>query len=195
MNRKITSNRQAGFTLIELLVGLALLTLLALAVSGAFDGSRSRAQSMIANMTEVSNGNVRVKNDTGCYVNRPSALYNQTDATTSNFNYCGRDFTSTWNGPYVSRFSVDADGKAKLDKIGAQVVVSFERENGGFGGTGKRYFVRAANVPNDIIKQAMLACNDSDNMGATFDNNRCRGELGNGATEVGTFDMLYDETR
>jgi prepilin-type N-terminal cleavage/methylation domain-containing protein len=49
-------NAQRGFTLIEILVALAILSVLALLASNAFDGSRSKAQAMIglAKQTRIS---------------------------------------------------------------------------------------------------------------------------------------------
>lgn len=185
---------QSGFSLIELLVALVIITILATAISGAFDGSHSRAQTLVQQMAELGNANVRLKNDTGCYVNMPQALYDPTSASSTSNNYCGRSFGKVWNGPYVNRFTPDSNGGAKIDKVSAEAVLTFGREDNAATG-GKRYFIHAANVPNDIVKQAMQACNDTDDMSATFDQHKCRAQAGTGTTEVGTFDMMYDETR
>lgn len=183
---------QGGFSLIELLVALVIVTILATAISGAFDGSRTRAQTLITQMTDLGSANVRLKNDTGCYVKVPNALFDPTSANDSSHNYCNRTFGKVWNGPYVNRFTADAAGAAKMDKVSAESLVSFEVENAGLG---KRYFTHATNIPNDIVKQAVQACNDSDNMAVTtFDQQKCRGAL-DSAPGVGTFDMMYDETR
>lgn len=184
---------QAGFSLIELLVALVIITILATAITGAFDGSHSRAQTLVGQMAELGNANVRLKNDTGCYVNMPQALYDATSASSTSNNYCGRSFGKVWNGPYVNRFTPDSAGSAKIDKVSAEAALAFGREDNSSGG--KRYFVHATNVPNDIIKQAMQACNDTDDMSATFDQHKCRAQVGSGTTEVGDFDMMYDETR
>jgi prepilin-type N-terminal cleavage/methylation domain-containing protein len=184
--------QQSGFTLIEIVIALALITVMAALVTMAFDGSRSRAQALIASMSEIGSGNVRLKNDTGCYVNMPFALYDPTAANTPSNNYCGETFNSTWNGPYVTRFTATSSGGAEDAKVSAGVDLIFGQESGGIG---SRYFVRAENVPADIIKQAMIACNDSQDLSVTFDNYKCRASVSGGGNNTGTFDMLYDETR
>lgn len=192
MNMLDTLRKQKGLTLVELLVVLAIITLLAVAIGAAYDPSRSRAQTLIQVMSELGNGNIRLKNDTGCYVNKPHALYSQDAAGDPSNNYCQRNFGNNWVGPYVTRFPVNTDGNATLDKVSADVVIEFQRE---LGGTGRRYFVRASNVPNDVIRQALQECNGRPNETATFDDSKCKATLGTGSSEVGTFDMLYDETR
>lgn len=197
MNRRITrSAAQRGFSLIELLVGLALLTLLAVAISGAFDGSRSRAQSLLSMMSELGSAQARQKNDTGCYVNIPTALFNKTDGIAQANNYCNRAQTNTWNGPYVSRFTEDGSKNIKADKVAEGVVVSFGRETGGIG---KRYYIRATNVPADVARQFLQECNNGINestmqASGAFDTFKCRAS-GLGTGETATVDMIFDETR
>lgn len=188
---KYRNKGQAGFTLIELLVGLAILTLLAVTVSGAFDGSRSRAQALISAMAEVGNANVRLKNDTGCYVNRPDALTTAAIGKVATSNYCNRDFTKTWNGPYLNKLAINAtNGNVKMDNISSDTEVSMLQENGG---AGKRYFSHAINLPADVVKRALQECNSDvvESVAATeFDTKKCRGD-----SATGVFDMVYDETR
>ena len=186
---------QSGFTLIELLVGLAILTILAVTVSGAFDGSRSRAQALVSAMSEIGGANIRLKNDTGCYIKRPDALTNGTTGKATTSNYCSKDLSSTWNGPYLSKFSSDAStGAVKLDNVSSTVLVSLEQESGG---VGKHYYTHAINLPSDVVKQALQECNKDATEGlltTDFDNKKCRGS--SGATDgTGIFDMIYDETR
>ena len=193
---KYRNKGQAGFTLIELLVGLAILTLLAVSVSGAFDGSRSRAQAMVAAMAEVGNANIRLKNDTGCYVNRPDALTTATIGKAATSNYCNRNFNTTWNGPYLNKLAINAtNGSVKMDNISSNTEVSLNQENGG---TGKRYFTRAINLPNDVVKRALTECNNdpAESLAATeFDTKKCRGQTDATTDGSATFDMVYDETR
>lgn len=186
---------QSGFTLIELLVGLAILTLLAVTVSGAFDGSRSRAQALVSAMSEIGNANIRLKNDTGCYVNRPDALTTAATGYLAASNYCARDFTKTWNGPYLNKLAIDTTtGSVKMDNISSNVMVSLNQEAGG---TGKRYFTRAINLPNDVVKRALVECNNdpAESLAATeFNTKKCRG-LTTATDGSATFDMVFDETR
>jgi prepilin-type N-terminal cleavage/methylation domain-containing protein len=194
LNRRTALHNQGGFSLIELLVGLALLTLLAVAISGAFDGSRSRAQSLLSMMSELGSAQARQKNDTGCYVNRPDALYDGSQGQAAASNYCSRTQTKTWNGPYVSRFTADASGQVVADKVAEGVLVSFQKEDGGMG---TRYFIRAATVPVDVARQFLQECNNAATEltgTSAFATNKCRLQTAISGPTVGV-EMLYDETR
>jgi len=184
--------QQAGFSLIELLVALVIITILATAISAAFDGTHSRAQALVVQMTEVGNANIRLKNDTGCYVSMPEALYDPASAAAPSNNYCGSTFGMVWNGPYVNRFTPDASGNATVPKVSANAVLSYGQTPSPTGGV--IYYVHANLVPNDIVKQAMQTCNDTDDMTVTFATSKCMGALSTSGLN-GTFDMQYDETR
>lgn len=184
--------KSEGFTLIEMLVALAILSLLALLASNAFDGSRTKAQAMISLGKQVGDANIQLKTDTGCYVNKPKALFDPATAQDTNNNYCKRPFGNTWARPYMAQYTVDANGNVVADKIGAGVIVSLEREAGGMG---QRYYVKFDNVPKDVIKQGLVECNNTDATGGTFDNNRCRTPSDLSSTDTGVFEMLYDSTR
>lgn len=188
---------QGGFSLIELLVGLALLTLLAVAISGAFDGSRSRAQSLLTMMSELSSAQARQKNDTGCYVNVPVALFDRTEGTAAANNYCNRAQTNTWNGPYITRFTDNA-GAVVADKVAEGVLVTFQRENATVGAvTVRRYFIRATGVPVDVARQFLQECNNSATEvtgTAAFNNAKCRLQAAISG-ETAHVEMIYDETR
>jgi prepilin-type N-terminal cleavage/methylation domain-containing protein len=185
---------QGGFTLIEILVALVIITLLVTAIASQVDLSHSRADTLIAQMTDLGNANQRLKADTGCYVNMPQALYDNNTAQQTANNYCGVTFSSQWNGPYVSRFSVSNGGAAKLDKIAPGATMSFGQEADSNGG--QIYFVHADGIPADIVKQALQTCNGSNDTSATFENNKCRVSIGGGGgAQLGTVDMLYDQTR
>lgn len=184
----------SGFTLIEMLVALAILSLLALLASNAFDGSRTKAQAMIALGKQIGDANIQLKIDTGCYVNNPKALFDLDTGKAAANNYCGRDFSKTWARPYLAQYTLHNDGRRLLaDKIGSGVTIDLQREVGGMGGTGKRYFVRFENVPGDVMKQALLECNNDDAKNGDFNANRCR--TPDKDAETGTFDILYDTTR
>lgn len=186
---------QRGFTLIEILVALAILSVISLLASTAFDGSRSKAQAMIGLAKQVGDANIMLKTDTGCYVNNPNALFDFDVAQLPGNNYCGRVFSNTWSRSYLGQYKVNATGDIVADKIAAGVTVGFGQEAGV--GTGKRYFVHLENVPTDILKQALMECNGSNSVDdkGSLVTNRCRtsGDLSGNAP--GDFDMLYDVTR
>lgn len=187
-------NRQRGFTLIEILVALAILAVISLLASNAFDGSRTKAQAMIGLAKQVGDANIQLKTDTGCYVNKPSALFDPVEAQNPANNYCGRVFKGTWSRPYLAQYTTNANGELVVDKIAAEVTVSLKQINDA---GRKRYFVQMGNVPKDILKQALVECNggDFDGEKGNFTKNRCRTESDLNTDAPGTFDMLYDTTR
>lgn len=181
-----------GFTLIELLVALAILAVLALLAVNAFDGSRSKAQALIGLMKQVGDANIVLKNDTGCFVNRPDALFNESEARKSENNYCGRDFSRTWAQPYLAPMPVEAStGRIAVEKIGSNVTVGLDRTTDS---TWKYYYVEAANVPEDVLRQALVECNGTDaNPDTAFPAVRCRSNSTDLA--AGNFQMMYAQTR
>lgn len=187
------TSTQAGFTLVEILVALALITLLAVGISLTFDGSRSRAQALLTTMTELSSANIRLKNDTGCYAAEPSLLFNRDRASVTASNFCGKNLIATWNGPYVAPFTLSGQS-VNLDRVADGVVVDFARmtgvPGGAWGATGKKYVVSATNLPDDVVRQALMECNGADSDAADYTGRKC---IGNAA--AGTFSMLFDETR
>jgi len=183
---------QSGFTLIEILVALALITLLAVGISLAFDGSRSRAQTLVQTMGELASANVRLKNDTGCYADQPNLLVDSTAAATTAANFCTKNLSATWNGPYVATFTLSGTN-VDLDKVADGVTLDFVRVNvagGAFGNTGRKYTVAATGVPEDVVKAALQECNSSNADATDYTGRKCIGTAASG-----TFSMLFDETR
>ena len=186
-----SKNKQKGFTLIEILVALAILSVIALLASSAFDGSRSKAQSMIGLAKQIGDGNIQLKTDTGCYVNNPSALFEPTAAQLPANNYCASTFGGTWARPYLQQYTTNAVGDLVIDKISAGVTVGLKQL---VDANGTRYYVHLENVPMDVIKQALVECNNDNKTPGDFLQNRCRTTSDLSTTQPGTFDMLYDTT-
>lgn len=188
-------SKQAGFTLIELLIGLVLITILALAISTAFDGSRSRAQALIDQMGAVASAMARQKNDTGCYLNSVEGLFNRNEGILAANNYCGQSFANTWNGPYLGRFET-TEGKARLDTIADGATLEIVRNTTAGVYNGNQYVLKASQIPNDIIKNALQECIKTDIPPSSVANmtTKCDATLGDGG-EVGDFYFTFDETR
>lgn len=155
---KTISRNQSGFSLIELLIALGLLTLLAVGLQSAFDGSRSRAQSLIDQMSALSNAALRFQNDTGCIPLAPSGLFDRTVGTTAANNSCNRAVTRTWNGPYVQRFTTSGVA-VSADKISEGTTIQISRVAGGLGSI---YYTIAGPLTGDIALQFLSECNGRD---------------------------------
>jgi prepilin-type N-terminal cleavage/methylation domain-containing protein len=194
MKTNLTKAHSKGFTLIEMLVALAILSLIALLAVTAFDGSRSKAEVMVALAKQVADANIALKNDTGCYVSVPQALFDTTAAQNPADNYCGMTFGDNWARPYLAVYPVDANGDIKADKIASGVTVSLTQQTSG---TGTIYAVKFNNVPLDIVKQGLISCNGNDTAQGTFPTQRCSttASLGSSSTGLGDFSMMYDQTQ
>ena len=183
-----------GFTLIEMLVALAILSLMALLAVTAYDGSRSKAEVMVALARQIANANIALKNDTGCYASVPQALFDTTAAQNPADNYCGMTFGNNWTRPYLAVYPVDASGNIVASKIASGVTVSLTQQSTS---SGTIYAVKFNNVPLDIIKQGLSSCNGSDSSQGSFPAQRCMttASLSGSSTGLGAFLMMYDQTQ
>lgn len=178
------------------MVALAILTVLALLASGSFDGSRSKAQTMISLARQVGDANIQLKTDTGCFVSVPHALFDPEAAQVPGNNYCQRTFGNAWARSYLAQYPVNEDGELVIDKISSGVTVNFTRETVGSGtAMRKRYLVNFNNVPTDVLRQALVECNNTDENNGNLDRDRCRVTGDVAGDTPGTFTLMYDTAR
>jgi Tfp pilus assembly protein PilE len=191
--------QQGGFDLFSLLIGVVILGILGAIVLGQYSGDSSKAVSLFTSMANTADSLNRMKADTGSYPTRLAVLWNRTQATAAN-SYSGLAGTNSWGGPYLEAQAVDAtSGAMLLGAIGDGVQVTIAREAGG--NLGFYYYLRASNITNAIISEALKKCNGSDATTATFAAGKCRATPGAAATEnspgseIGTFDLKIAESR
>lgn len=169
-------SRERGFTLLELVIAIVLLGVLASVTVFSFDGSRSRGQLLVAAMQEYANALTRMKADTACFPARLSALALRSESETS---LCQVSLVQQWNGPYVRDARTNASGQILLDQISPQLVLDIQTGMGMNGGTA--YLIQASHVPEDILTQALVACNGAP-AGSETPSARCaRSSAGDGA--------------
>lgn len=185
--------RQGGFSMVEIMVVLAVISILTVLATGAFDGARTKAQAMLALGKQLGDANIMLKLDTGCYVKNASALFDPTAAAIPANNYCGRNFGTTWSRAYMAKYPTDTNGAIKFDKIGAEVIASFPDKP--VGTAWKRYYVQFDNVPMDVVRQGLNECNGSMDDEGDFDTEKCRTDASLTDEGVGNFQILFDETR
>ena len=93
--------QQRGLTLIEMVIAISLLAIMISAIVFSFDGSKSRAQVLVAAMEEYSGAMERLKTDTSCYPKSIVALIDRHQASGQVNSFCNADLSKQWNGPYV----------------------------------------------------------------------------------------------
>ena len=173
--------QQRGLTLIEMVIAISLLAIMISAIVFSFDGSKSRAQVLVAAMEEYSGAMERLKTDASCYPRSIVALIDRDQAAGTANSFCNADLSKQWNGPYVKAASttgtIGPGGTASgdtgqapfilLGQISPELTLRIARasSNYGSGGTGPatwKWFIVADGVPSEIITQAMMACNGRD---------------------------------
>lgn len=184
--------RQAGFTLIEALVVLSILALIAVLTMTAFDGAKSKAQTLITVMGQSAQASQQFRTDTGVY---PAVLAGLTDRAQA-ADLAGRATNAAvqgqWARPYMGMQKMNG-ANFVVDKVGAGVELSIGRAAGGLGHI---YFIEATNVPEDVVTNALRECNSSDGTDiptsvANMLIHKCVGTR----AAPGTFRLVFDQTR
>lgn len=183
---------QRGFSLVELAIAIAIIAVLG-ALIGRMTDSGGRGKAVTLWQTEIQRGEalLRLKTDTGCQIKNLAGLFDNSQNSASS-TYCGSAISAgSWKGPYMQPFPVDGNNAALDDNIISGVTSDINRTTGGIGYI---YFIRAHNVPNNLITQALQECNGSAAASATLTTAKCAGTLGTAPAEIGTFDVRFDET-
>lgn len=190
-----TSRSQRGYSTTELMIYIAIVGIMLGAIFPTLSTDKSRATSMATTMSNMASAMQRAKADMGCYPKVPGALWDPTQPTATNM-YCGLAGLVTWAGPYINKAPVDSTGaQLQIPTIGDSAYVTINREATPAGGLGWYYYLRANNIPNTVISNALQVCNGKTDSTVTFSNAKCRGTPGTGGTEIGTFDMIIEESR
>lgn len=186
---------QGGFTTTEILVSITIIGIMLAAMSGMVKTDRSKATSMMSSMSSMSSAMQRAKADMGCYPKVPGALWDSILPTATNM-YCGLPGLVTWAGPYLEKQPVDSTGaQLQTPKYGDSSYITINREATPAGGLGWYYYLRANNIQNAVISEALQVCNGKTDSSVTFSTAKCRATLGTGGVEIGTFDVLVEESR
>lgn len=211
--------RQHGFSLIELMIALAILTMMAVMIGKQFSTGKSKGQMLVTTLATLGEAMNAQKLHTGCHVRKMEYLYKKPTAAqkTDADNYCAADISTTWGGPYVDRFAAADGGQSlSLPKLGSGVKVFIQDTSTDTASTGASaltdrvvYYMEAVDVPIDILKEALSACNSNGTKGAAaynaaFENGRCAvrdtttaGKLdaaNPSPTDKGKIGMMFDET-
>jgi prepilin-type N-terminal cleavage/methylation domain-containing protein len=192
------NNQQSGFTLIELIVVLAVIVALSTFVASKFTGDSSKAVKLFADMKTLSDSVQRAVVDLGGVPSKLSVLWNKADATSSNM-YNGITATNSWSGPYIERQPTDSSNAITATSIADSTTIAIAREAANLSTNGGNltwvYYLRASNVPNAVIIEAIKKCANTDTVAnATFVNGQCRATAGT-TVEYGTFDVKISDSR
>jgi len=186
---------QRGLSVTELMIYIAIVGIMLGSIFSMLSTDKSRATSLNTTMSNMASSMQRAKADMGCYPKVPGALWDGTQPTATNM-YCGLPGLVTWSGPYLNKAPVDSTGaQMQVPTIGDSAYVTINREATPAGGLGWYYYLRANNIPNEVIQNALQVCNGKMDATVTFSNAKCRGALGTGGTATGTFDLLVEESR
>lgn len=190
--RSLYMKSQRGLTLIEMVIAISLLAIMISAIVFSFDGTRSRAQVLVASMSEYSGALERLKQDGSCYPRTLSSLFDRAASVGAANSFCGADLSRNWNGPYVKSAptqaaplapAVDSDAGpiaavVKLPQLSPDLTLRIARQAAALGGGGPatwKWFIVADGVPSEMMTQAIATCNGQDDTvaGAATGTRKC----------------------
>lgn len=188
-------SRQTGaVSLVEVGIVLLATAIMVAMMVPKNDADNTKGTALLSNAKTLADAFVRAKNAMGCYPSLPAVLWSGAQATAANL-FCGIDGTQVWDGPYVDAQPTDtANGSIKMASVAPSVRAIIAREATPATGLGTYYFLHVNGVPNGVVLAALQKCNGSKDTTATFSAGNCRGTLGSGGTELGTFDYKIEET-
>lgn len=162
---------QRGLTLIEMVIAISLLAIMISAIVFSFDGSKSRAQVLIAAMEEYTGALERMKTDTSCYPRSLAALIDREKVIQPTDSWCGANLSLQWNGPYV-KAAPTRDGTVVpgrdvilMSQLSPELTLRIAQNTSAFGGGGPatwKWFIVADQIPQEILTQALSVCNGVD---------------------------------
>jgi prepilin-type N-terminal cleavage/methylation domain-containing protein len=163
---------QRGLTLIEMVIAISLLAIMISAIVFSFDGSKSRAQVLVAAMNEYSGALERMKTDTSCYPRSLAGLIDRGAVTATTDSFCGANLSLQWNGPYVkaapTRPGTVVAGRdvIVMAQLSPDLTLRIAQNTSAFGGANGpatwKWFIVADGIPAEILTQALAVCNGVD---------------------------------
>lgn len=208
--------QQKGFTLLEMVIAISILAVMGAVVVLSYNGSKAKAQALVAAMDEYGGAQQRLKADTSCYSRSLGALFDRNDASGAAKSWCGADLSRQWNGPYVKPVVKTTDDPAvlQLGSIAPDLTLTIGRVESTYSGSTigtYKWYIVAQGVPSEIATQALVACNGTDDANnasssttaVSLDTRKCVDSVGGATLEGPTASsgelkdvfMLFDETR
>lgn len=176
--------KQKGFFEIMDIMFVLIITVIIVSLSVMnYDGSKTKAVELLGEMSQISVGISRFKDDTGCYPVRTSSLY---DIRYADENYCNNKIIHNyWKGPYlenkprtvendisISKYNSTGDKLSNLSSFNLPQYTYFDIT--GSGNKTKKWVLVAERVSPDVINAFMEICNGYEkNSKNTFRKGKC----------------------
>lgn len=193
---------QSGFSLVEISIALAVLAIIGALIYTEFSTDSTKGQRLFSDMHTISDAAKIGATDMGSLPKNLTVLWTQANATAANM-WDDVTATNTWHGPYIKPQLVDSatPPNIQIRAVNDALTINIAREAASAANGGNYtwvYYLRASNVPNRIIGEAMKKCTGVDiatSTAPTFVNSECRATPGTGAAASGTFDVRISDSR